>query len=159
MAERGNDRIIIRPGEPHEAPRLRAIAIAAKSHWGYDMEGVRQWAEGDFSVEALQVRELYVAESEAVPVGWAAAIPQGQICWLEDLWIEPGWMGKGIGKLLFRHAAELARQGGAITMEWEAEPNAIGFYEKMGGRYRRLSETTEWGRRLPVMAISLEPAA
>lgn len=157
MAEQGNDPIFIRAGEPHEAPCLREIAMAAKAHWGYDLELVRRWAEGDFSVQALQARELYVAESRATPVGWAAVIPQGDICWLEDLWIQPGWMGKGIGKLLFRHAAERARQGGAINLEWEAEPNAIGFYEKMGGRYLRPSETTEWGRRLPVMGISLEP--
>jgi hypothetical protein len=41
-------------------------------------------------------------------------------------------------------------------MEWEAEPNAIGFYEKMGGTYVRKSEQTEWGRYLSVMGVELD---
>jgi GNAT superfamily N-acetyltransferase len=73
---------------------------------------------------------------------------------LDDLWVEPGAMGGGIGTGLFRFAAERARELGARTMEWEAEPNAIGFYERMGGRYVRDSEPSEFGRILPVMAIT-----
>jgi hypothetical protein len=41
-------------------------------------------------------------------------------------------------------------------MEWEADPNAVPFYERMGGR--RVGETTgDWGRPLPVMRLELEP--
>jgi hypothetical protein len=40
-------------------------------------------------------------------------------------------------------------------MEWEAEPNALGFYEKMGGRFLRDSEPTEWDRVIPVMCVDL----
>jgi hypothetical protein len=40
-------------------------------------------------------------------------------------------------------------------MEWEAEPNALGFYERMGAVYVRDSEPSEWGRVLAVMAVSL----
>ena len=39
-------------------------------------------------------------------------------------------------------------------MEWEAEPKALGFYEKMGGRYVR-DATSEWGRVLSVMGVDL----
>src|SRR5207247_10253115 len=57
--------------------------------------------------------------------------------WLDDLWVEPKWIGTRIGSRLFRHAAGRGEQLGASRMEWEAEPNAIGFYEKLGGRYVR----------------------
>jgi hypothetical protein len=40
-------------------------------------------------------------------------------------------------------------------MEWEAEPNAVGFYERMGASYIRDSEVSEWGRVLPVLGVSL----
>jgi hypothetical protein len=56
---------------------------------------------------------------------------------------------------MFRHAAERGRELGASRMEWEAERHAIGFYEKLGGRYVRDSEPGEWGRRSPVMAVEL----
>ena len=39
---------------------------------------------------------------------------------------------------------------------WKAEPNAHGFYERMGARHVRDSEPSEWGRVLSVMAVSLD---
>jgi hypothetical protein len=44
---------------------------------------------------------------------------------------------------------------GAIRMEWEAEQHAVGFYEKMGGRYLRNTEPGVWGRTNPVMGAEL----
>lgn len=38
------------------------------------------------------------------------------------------------------------QQPGAHVMDWEAEPNAAGFYERMGGRYLR-DEISGWGGR------------
>src|SRR5918911_1241018 len=67
-------------------------------------------------------------------------------CVLEDLGVEPGWMARGIGARLFRVAADRARELGAHTMEWGAEPNAVGFYEKVGGRHLRI-QVSEWGRQ------------
>ena len=69
--------------------------------------------------------------------------------------MEPEWIAKGIGSLLFRHAVERAIRLGGKQLEWEAEPNAVGFYEKLGGRYLRDSEPSLWGRVIPVMGIDL----
>jgi GNAT superfamily N-acetyltransferase len=148
--------ITVRPPRPREGEQLRAIAIASKSHWGYDLHRVQQWAAlGDFSDEGLRKKEFYVAEAAGGAVGWAALIPRGEVCWLDDLWIEPAWMGRGVGKLLFQWAATRGRELGAVCMEWEAEPYAIGFYETMGGRYLRDSEPGIWGRVNAVMGVDL----
>ncbi len=75
--------------------------------------------------------------------------------WLDDLWIDPDWMGQGIGRLLFQHAEGQARRSGATRMEWEAEPNAIAFYEKMGGRCV-VTATQVFGAAInPVMGLDL----
>ncbi len=146
----------IRPARPDEVERLREIAIAAKTYWGYDVDRVRDWAAaGDFSAEGLRRHEVFVAEVNDHVVGWGSLIPKGEVCWLEDLWIDPPSIGTGIGSRLFRHGAGVARQLGATRMEWEAEPNAVGFYEKMGGRYLRDSNPSEWGRVLQVMGVDL----
>jgi len=119
---------------------------------------VQDWATaGDFEPESLGRRLVYVAESQGEPIGWAALVPRGEVGWLEDLWIEPDWIGRGIGRLLFEHVADRARQLGAQRLEWEAEPNALGFYERMGGAYVRDSEVTEWGRVLEVLGLTLGP--
>jgi GNAT superfamily N-acetyltransferase len=93
----------IRPADPQEGERLREIAMAAKSHWGYELEWVRRWAAaGDFSAEALR-GEVFVAEADGRAVAWAALVPRGGgVVWLDDLWVEPAWMGTGIGSRLFR---------------------------------------------------------
>jgi GNAT superfamily N-acetyltransferase len=127
--------------------RLREIAFAAKAHWGYDRDLVRAWAEG---IDLDDGRELLVEDG-----AWASVRVRGEVCWLEDLWVEPAAMGRGLGRLLFERAAALGRERGCTRMEWEAEPNAIGFYERMGAAYVRDGDVTEWGRVLPVLGISL----
>jgi len=135
---------------------LREIAVEAKAHWGYDRALVEEWAlGGDFDPESLRKRLLYVAESDGRPVGWAALIPRGEVGWLEDLWVDPPWIGRGVGRMLFEHVAAEARQRGARRLEWEAEPNAQGFYEHLGATYVRDSEETEWGRVLEVLGVDL----
>ena len=148
--------ISIRPARPQEGDRLREIAIAAKAHWGYDEDWVRGWAaQGDFSQEALAARPVLVADLGGRAIGFATLIAQGDVCVLDDLWIDPDWIGRGVGTRLFEACAERARDLGAKRLEWEAEPNAVGFYQRMGGRYLRESAPTELGRTIPVMGLEL----
>lgn len=114
---------------------------------------------GDFSADRLREKEMHVVEVEGRAVAWIALIPRGELIWLDDLWVEPAWIGKGIGSLLFRHAVEYAIRLGGKRLEWEAEPNAVGFYEKLGGRYLRDSEPSLWGRVIPVMGVDLATAS
>jgi GNAT superfamily N-acetyltransferase len=150
------DGVVIRYARPYEGERLREIAFTAKAHWGYDPEWVRRWvANGDFSTEALRSNETFVADDGSDVVAWAMLVPRGDIAWLEDMWVVPSWMRKGVGARLFERVAARARELGARRLEWEAEPNAVGFYEKVGGRYVRDSETSEWGRVLQIMGCDL----
>ena len=146
----------IRDGHEGDFERLREIAVEAKAHWGYDRRLVEDWAAvGDLDPESLAGRLLYVAESGGGVIAWAALIPRGEVGWLEDLWVEPAWIRRGVGRMLFEHVKERARELGATRLEWEAEPNARGFYERMGGSYVRDSEVTEWGRVLEVLGVDL----
>jgi GNAT superfamily N-acetyltransferase len=146
----------IRPAHPDEGQRLREIAIASKSYWGYDPEWVTEWAAlGDFSARALSEKAVYVAEADGRAVAFAVLIPNDKVCILDDLWVEAEWIGHGIGSRLFRFCGEQARRLGAERLEWEAEPNAVGFYERMGARRVRDSARTMWGRVIPVMRADL----
>jgi GNAT superfamily N-acetyltransferase len=152
----GVEAVRLREGRGDDFERLREIAVEAKAHWGYDRALVEDWAtRGDFEPESLSARLLYVAEADGQPIGWAALIPRGNVGWLEDLWVTPPWIGSGVGRLLFEHVCDHARELGARRLEWEAEPNAQGFYEHMGGRFVRESEVTEWGRVLDVLGVEL----
>jgi len=55
--------------------------------------------------------------------------------YLEDLFVVPEWRGRGIGRKLMAHLAEIAVSRGCGRMEWSVldwNRPAIGFYERIG---------------------------
>jgi predicted N-acetyltransferase YhbS len=76
---------------------------------------------------------------------------------LDHLWVLPAWIGTGLGRTLFEHAVRRAQELGAMTVTIESDPNAEGFYRRMGAR--RTGENVyelEGGERvLPVMVVEL----
>jgi len=150
--------MVIRPADPDEGERLRQIAAAAKGVWGYEPGRVGAWAASlDLTPGRLAAAHAFVAEVAGRAIGWAEILPpEGGVCVLEHLWVEPARIRGGVGTRLFAFAADRARDLGATTMEWEAEPNALGFYTRMGGRPVRTT-VSEWGRELSIMCVSLPP--
>ena len=128
--------------EPHvraatraDHEQLRELTFESKAHWGYDHDLVRSWTDG-LAFEDGQ--ERWLAEADGAIVAWAGLIPPSEgIAVLDHLWVAPGAMGEGLGSRLFRLAADRARELGAKRLEWGAEPNSVGFYEKVGGRKLR----------------------
>ena len=57
--------------------------------------------------------------------------------YLEDLFVRPELRGKGYGRALLRHLAQIAQERGCGRMEWAVldwnEP-AIGFYKNLGAK-------------------------
>ena len=104
----------------------------------------------------LEAHEVHVLERDGVLLGWHRVTFHGDRAELEDLWLEPALIGKGHGRMLFDHAAELARGNGAGALEWDAEPFARGFYEAMGGvEIGRTPSAAVPGRMLPRMRLEL----
>lgn len=57
--------------------------------------------------------------------------------YLEDLYVDPQWRGRGIGKLLLQALAGIAVARGCPRMEWSVldwNRPAIDFYEALGAR-------------------------
>lgn len=149
----------IRRARPDEADALSALAARSKAHWGYDaafLERVRDAMT--LHPEDVDRHEVWVLESSSgAPIGYHRVI-HGDPAELEDLWVEPSSIGSGAGRLLFEHAVEVARQGGASDLEIDADPHAVGFYERMGAV--RIGETRSKlipGRTLPRLRILLHP--
>lgn len=152
---RDGGHITIREATREDEQRLRAIAFTAKATWGYDRDRVHTWAETlQLFGETAPTAEIYVAETAGLAIAWMRLVPGNESCVLEDLWVAPISQRTGVGTKLFRFAERRACQLDAPRLEWEAEPNAIGFYERMGGRHIRDTPRNEWGRTLPVMADS-----
>jgi GNAT superfamily N-acetyltransferase len=155
VSAREPDAVELRPAHADEAEALRGLLAAAKGHWGYPPGGVAAWARTVDIAETLREQEVWVAAEDGAPVAWAGLVPpRAGVAVLDHLWVDPLHMGLGIGSALFRQAARRAAELGAVRMEWEAEPNALGFYHRMGGRELR-TVVSEWGRTLSVMGVEL----
>lgn len=147
----------IRRARSDEADALSALAARSKAHWGYDaafMERVRDAMT--LRPEDVGRHEVWVLESSSgAPIGYHRVIP-GEPAELEDLWVEPSAIGSGAGRRLLEHALEVARITGASALEIDADPHAVGFYERMGAvLIGDTPSTLIPGRRLPRLQITV----
>jgi GNAT superfamily N-acetyltransferase len=151
--------ISIQRVNPSHAEQLTQIALAAKAYWGYPERWLEIWRpQLTFIPEYFIDNEGWAAMIDKVPIGFYTLEERDGNAWLENLWVLPDYIGKGVGKALFLHAAELSRQRGYRLLQLEADPNAAGFYEKMGmSKIReRHSEVDRQPRVLPIMQMHLE---
>jgi len=88
---------------------------------------------------------VIIAESDGNPAGMAFFFHrystwQGrQELFLEDLFVRPQFRGKGIGKALMVHLAQIAIVEHCYGMRWEVldwNMTAIEVYQKLGARFR-----------------------
>ena len=149
---------LIRRALPEEAGQLSQIAFAAKAHWGNPKHWMAIWKpQLTFSADYFEQYESWVAVLDETPIGFYTLLDKIGNAWIEDLWVLPEYIGKGIGKALFLHAFGIARQRGYQRLQLEADPNAVGFYEKIGMKRigERRSEVEGQPRILPIMEIQL----
>lgn len=62
--------------------------------------------------------------------------------YLEDLFVDPNWRGRGIGRRLLAHVADVGVTRGCDRMNWAVLPwnrTAIDFYRRLGAE-----KVTEW---------------
>jgi GNAT superfamily N-acetyltransferase len=150
--------ISIRRVDPKEADALTAIALSAKRHWGYPERWLEIWApQLTFSPEYFVENESWAAVDGERPIAFYTLFEKDGIAWIENLWVLPEYMGKGVGRQLFLHALDRARGGGFKVLQLEADPNAQGFYEKMGMNKidERIGEVDGQPRVLPIMEMHL----
>jgi GNAT superfamily N-acetyltransferase len=144
--------------KPDETATLTHIAFSAKRHWGYSEKWMEVWREVlTIQPEFVASHETYVAMVDARIVGFYALARNDGKMDLAHLWVLPDAMSQGIGRSLFVHAAARTRALGFRYLEIESDPNAEGFYQRMGAQRVgvRRSEFEGQRRELPCCAIRL----
>lgn len=149
--------VALRRARPDEAALLSDLALAAKGFWDYDpafIESCR--SELTFSPDDVASRHFVVADLSGVVVGFYSVDGVPPIGELGNMWIRPAKIGNGLGRIMWQDAMATATAAGFEYLTIAAEPNAEGFYRKMGAE--RVGETPSEsipGRMLPLMQVKV----
>jgi GNAT superfamily N-acetyltransferase len=94
-------------------------AIGLMSLSADDLERDEAWvlADGDDIVGFIRISFSHVGSQAEI----------------EELHLDPAWIGRGQGRRLFEHGVERARDRGAPRLVWSTDSYALGFYLTMGG--------------------------
>jgi GNAT superfamily N-acetyltransferase len=123
----------LRPARPDEAEFLTELCLRSKAVWGYDEAFMRACrAELTVSAADIATSSLRVAADGDTITGIVQVKVDGENAELAKLFIAPEAIRTGIGEKLFDWATSTARAGGARWLWIEADPDAAGFYRRMG---------------------------
>jgi GNAT superfamily N-acetyltransferase len=125
--------LALRPARPEEGPALTELCLRSKAVWGYDdafMAACRK--ELTLTSASILASRVQVAELDGRLAGMAEVRSAGDTAQLEKLFVEPAMLRTGTGRKLLDWAKAAALAAGATALVIEADPDAAGFYRRMG---------------------------
>ncbi|MFO8150096.1 MAG: GNAT family N-acetyltransferase, partial [Trueperaceae bacterium] len=136
------------------APSLTRLAHASKASWGYPDELLSLW-DADLTLEPrfVERHDVWAAVAGEEVVGFYAVTGDGSAREIEHLWVDPGWMRRGVGRRMVEHLLARARAAGVEEVRVVSDPNAAAFYLRVGARQVGEQASVPAGRRLPILAI------
>ncbi|MFJ1748185.1 GNAT family N-acetyltransferase [Streptomyces sp. NPDC088116] len=127
----------IREARPDEAQVLSGLALRSKAHWGYDDSFLAACAdELTLSATDVTARRVIVAQDEESGelLGVASLEGEPPDGTLGLLFVEPHAIGRGIGRTLYAHVLDAARDLGFERLTIDSDPHAVDFYRALGAR-------------------------
>lgn len=146
---------MLRAALPGEEPGLTELALRSKGHWGYSAEFLDA-CRPELTVRPEQLADILVAESDGVLAGFRLLVVDGVRGELEALFVDPPFIGSGVGRVLMDEVLATARARGVQTLILDADPGAEAFYARFGARTTGLIPSGSIpGRSLPRMEFDL----
>jgi GNAT superfamily N-acetyltransferase len=125
----------VRHAVARDAKELSALALRAKAYWGYAETQLETWRPSlEVSAASVLAHPTFVAEINGHIVGFYSLVPSGAAWELDNLWVAPEYMNRGLGRALLTHAAQTAAAGGASSILIDADPNAEPLYVACGAK-------------------------
>jgi putative acetyltransferase len=130
--------IRIRAFRPDDANALVDVfrdSVRVVARRDYTLAQVTAWAPDEMDANAWALRcaskQTFVAEIDAVPVGFTDLEPNGH---LDMLFVHSQHQGKGIASALLSRVESVARQGNLTRLFTESSITARVFFERRGFR-------------------------
>ena len=160
-------KIRIRNAKPSEHEILTQISFAAKRYWDYPQEYFDVWKdELTISEDYIKNNTVFVAEADGEPTAYYSLVEVRQEFmagktkvekgfWLEHMFVLPQFIGKGTGRTMYEHMKEYCRSSSIDRLHIFADPNAKGFYERMGAQYAEERPSSIEGRTVSLYMVAL----
>ncbi len=125
----------LRQARMEESAAISALARRSKAYWGYDDAFMDACAgELTYSAEDIRTQPVIIAELHGKLAGFFSLFRETPArIELDALFVDPPYIGRGIGRRLFCDAQSRARESGAGILFVQSDPNALPFYQAMGG--------------------------
>ena len=112
----------IRKARTDEGPILSGIALRSKAYWGYDKNFIEVCREDlTISEQKIEKNHVYVLEDSSGIIGFYCLAAKGKTGSLDFLFIDPGFIGKGYGRLLWESIMQTAREIGLEEFSIDAD--------------------------------------
>ncbi|MCG8564612.1 MAG: GNAT family N-acetyltransferase [Desulfobacterales bacterium] len=158
---------MIRRARMEEAGVLTEISFASKAYWKYPRDWFDIWEkELTLTPDYIRKNQVWLLEKGGEILGYYSLValaedifisgirlPAG--VWLDHMFIRPHAIGTGLGRRLFDHCADQCRGLCIDGLDILADPNARGFYEKMGCSFVKEYPSTIEGRTTPWLTFKL----
>lgn len=134
-----------------EGNELSELALHSKATWDYSEEFILACKE-DLTIteEYISNNFVYVLENDNMKIGFFSFLRNDKA--LDFLYIHPRYKGKGYGKIMWKFVIEQANKLGIKSFTIDSDPNAKGFYLKMGAKLIGETPSTVFkGRLLPLL--------
>lgn len=151
----------IRLASPEEAGFLSGLALRSKGHWGYSqcfLDSCRAELTVDPDRIGTANYQCFVAANGNTVVGFYILENVSDVVYeLAALFVEPKYIGRGVGQSLIQHAVSLVSEKNAERLIIQSDPNATHFFLAMGAQQIGTRESGSIsGRFLPVFQIEIE---
>ncbi|WP_027964100.1 GNAT family N-acetyltransferase [Halalkalibacillus halophilus] len=145
----------VRKAKHEEVDLLSEIAMKSKAYWGYSKDFLHKCNdELTVTKDSIDHNFVYVIEKDRKLIGfYNLSINQKE---LDALFIAPDFIGKGVGRVLWSDLIEKAKESNLKDFTIESDPEAAGFYVKMGAEKIGYTNSTVFpGRSLPVFKMKI----
>lgn len=140
---------------------LTALTFRSKDHWKYGADQLMQWKEAlTISPTYIETNEVIVLKHNHVIIGYYSYIDaEAFAVELDNLFIDPDYIGQGYGTVLMHHFLNRMKEKNTVKIMLYADPHAEQFYAKHGFKVIGEFESSQAGRYLPMMGLTINSIA
>lgn len=159
--------IIMRDALVSDSEILTQISFASKRHWNYPDQYFDSWKD-ELTITPAYIKNnrVYVAEANGRIVGyfslveiktdfWAGKVFVSKGFWLEHIFVLPEYIGKSIGRKLIDVLKLKCSEININKVKIFSDPNAKGFYDKLGACYLGESPSSIEGRTVSLYELDI----